>query len=530
MAVLYLDGDDEITTAIARIRAVDDAELALVLPPGSRIGTSRINFRLLAREVGGSERQVAIVTPDAGVRAMAASAGLPAFASVADYERGADAHAALGVLPGSLPVDPMAETSAYIAVAPSASPPPALEQPPGSSARRSPPPRPSRLRVALVAVLVLAVLLAGAGMIFVLPSAQITLVPKLEAVGPVSRAIVADPAATSADLAAGVVPAQTIEVPLQASDTFDATGLKIDESKATGRVTFTNNDTSASNVIAAGSIVATSSAVRFKTLAAVTVPRATAPPPTFKAGKATVRVEALVAGPGGNVGANTITTLPPGKDTPLHLLSVTNTAATSGGTHTETKQVKQEDVDAALATLTAALQMQFEAALAAPETVPAGATLIAATAAMGETTADPATSGLAGTEAPTFGLALSATGTVLAVQSAPLETMADQIVQATVPSGSQLLPGSVQRVIGAPTVQGGVVTFVIRVSASAWRSLDAAALLASVKGRSVAEARTLLETQGTVTIDTWPGYVDSIPTLEGHATLTVLSPGPAPTP
>jgi hypothetical protein len=370
--------------------------------------------------------------------------------------------------------------------------------------------------------------LTGAGAIFVLPSAQITVVPRLETVGPVSRTIVADPTATSPDLATGVVPAQTIDVPVEASDTFDATGLKVTETKATGKVTFVNNDTSAANHIAAGAIVATASNIRFRTLAAVTVPRASIPPPAFVPGKATVNVEAVVAGLSGNVAAKAIDKVPPGEDATL--LTVSNPAPTSGGTHSETTQVQQQDVDAAMVQLTTTLQAQFDAVVAAPATAPAGATLIAATADLGETTAEPATAGLVGTAAATFGLALKATGTVLAVQSAPLQTLADEILQAAVPAGSQLLPGSVQRDIGAPAVQGGLVTFVVRVSASAWRSLDAAALLASVKGRSVDEARTLLETQGTVSIDTWPGYVDTIPTLEGHATLTVLPPGPVPTP
>ena len=55
MAIVYLDIDDEITTAAARIRTATDLDVALVLPAGSRIATSRINFRLLAREAAGAE-------------------------------------------------------------------------------------------------------------------------------------------------------------------------------------------------------------------------------------------------------------------------------------------------------------------------------------------------------------------------------------------------------------------------------------------------------------------------------------------
>src|SRR6187402_1395303 len=89
--IVYLDADDEITSAASRIRSADDARVGLVLPFGSRVATSRINFRLLAREALASGRRLDIVAPDASARALAASAGLPVFASVGEYEAALDA-------------------------------------------------------------------------------------------------------------------------------------------------------------------------------------------------------------------------------------------------------------------------------------------------------------------------------------------------------------------------------------------------------------------------------------------------------
>ena len=84
--IIYLDVDDEITSAAARIRDADGPRVALVLPYGSRIATSRINFRLLSREALINEKRLSIVAADAATRALAASAGLPVFGSVAEYE------------------------------------------------------------------------------------------------------------------------------------------------------------------------------------------------------------------------------------------------------------------------------------------------------------------------------------------------------------------------------------------------------------------------------------------------------------
>jgi hypothetical protein len=57
-----------------------------------------------------------------------------------------------------------------------------------------------------------------------------------------------------------------------------------------------------------------------------------------------------------------------------------------------------------------------------------------------------------------------------------------------------------------------------------WRAVDPAALLAQVKGRTVTDARTILEQYGEVSITTWPSYVTTIPTFDARVSLTVASP------
>ena len=84
--IVYLDVDDEITSAAQRIRSAAGTRVALVVPYGSRIATSRMNFRLLSREAVLNNRRLSIVSGDAAVRSLAASAGLPVFGSVAEYD------------------------------------------------------------------------------------------------------------------------------------------------------------------------------------------------------------------------------------------------------------------------------------------------------------------------------------------------------------------------------------------------------------------------------------------------------------
>ncbi|HUR16378.1 MAG TPA: hypothetical protein VMZ33_03765, partial [Candidatus Limnocylindrales bacterium] len=86
MSLLYLELDDEITGAIARLRAVTDGGAVMVVPAGSRIATSRINFKLLAKEAADRRLNVVAVSDEPSVRALAISAGLPAYDTVANGE------------------------------------------------------------------------------------------------------------------------------------------------------------------------------------------------------------------------------------------------------------------------------------------------------------------------------------------------------------------------------------------------------------------------------------------------------------
>ena len=82
---------------------------AVVLPYGSRVATSRINFRLLARDAMTNGKRLSIVAGDAATRALAASAGLPVFATVGEYESSLEGGAGTGAVPrGTGPGQPRA--------------------------------------------------------------------------------------------------------------------------------------------------------------------------------------------------------------------------------------------------------------------------------------------------------------------------------------------------------------------------------------------------------------------------------------
>src|SRR4051812_49469011 len=155
--IVYLDVGDEITSAAARIRSSTATRVALVVPYGSRIATSRMNFRLLSREAIVSNRRLSIVSGDAASRSLAASAGLPVFGSVAEYEGAVDTRSESGSGPGAddgsgspaglaAAATPLArsETGAAVGPPPPGAPAPGARAPPLDTPPPAPPPRARR--------------------------------------------------------------------------------------------------------------------------------------------------------------------------------------------------------------------------------------------------------------------------------------------------------------------------------------------------------------------------------------------------
>jgi hypothetical protein len=626
---VYLDVDDEITSAAARIRGSEATKVALVVPYGSRIATSRMNFRLLSREAVVNNRRLSIVASDPATRALAASAGLPVFASVTEY----DAAAAPSVAPKDAP--PVAPTSgadttsdkpgggaiaaasvagaaalagsvaagaaadgaagaaadgatatdaaAGTAARPgpkakakgkaAAEPPPVGDEtqkvvvppPPPPSPRREPAvamaatagaaaapaattvtrtssvaptptvrvpvirsrrlPRIGPVVLAIAGIAVLAVVaLAVAGYVF-LPSAEIRLTPKEEPIPPISLTVRADPDATATDAQAGVVPAERLEVPVEVSNTFQTQGRRVEEASATGTVTFRNVDFTEENTVAAGAIVSTQSGTRFRLNRAVTVGKAELVGLQVIPAEADVSVTAVKPGPSGNVEPNTITVVPAAEDPTT--LSVRNKAATSGGTHDEFPQVTEAEVTAAVEQLNAQLADTFAAAVADGAGKPANAILYPETAVLGSSTptVDPAT--LVGKEAASFDLGVGATGTVIAVDASPVESIAESRILANVGADYRLVDGSIDIDAGDGTVTNGEVTFPVTASASRVRLLDSAELIALVKGKSLEDAEAALAPFGEVEIVPWPDWVSSVPTMDSRVKLVIVGQGEA---
>jgi hypothetical protein len=533
-SLIYLDVDDEITSAAARIRGAGTEKIGVVLPYGSRLATSRINFRLLAREADERSKRIEIICGDASARALAQAAGLTVHPSVAAFEGRVPNPAGVPPTPAAVGIAAGGATGAAPPEDAEKTKPRAIEKPRAKSPKVpvvGPPRPPMRTRTAAalgVALLVLALLGAYAAITF-LPTATILLHPRSEAIRPLELTIEARTDAQAPDGEALVIPAERITFQLSSRATFPATGKKTVETKATGNVLFSNFDTGGGTEIAAGSIVKTPSGVQFKTLATVSLPNATIQFPfTIVPSTSSVGIEALEAGPQGNVGNNTITVVPKGKN--KNLLKVTNTEATSGGGRTDSTVVSQGDIDAGIAAITAALGAQLDQQIGEGTGVPAGVTTFPETRALGSPAweVDPAT--LVGTEVADFELAATGEGTVIGVDPAPILEIARSRIDARVTEGWSLIDTSVVPTIGTPTVLGEVVSYPVTIAGTQVHDVDRVALLDGIRGLVLAEARAKLDDYGDVDITLWPDWATAIPTRPDRITFDIGAPQPSASP
>jgi hypothetical protein len=377
----------------------------------------------------------------------------------------------------------------------------------------------SRARVIVaIGLAALALVVLAVGAYLFLPSASIALTPRRDAIGPIELTVSADPDATEVDVAHSVVPAIRLNVPVEAADTFTTTGTHVKESAARGSVTFTNYDTSSGTSIPSGSIVSTEGGVRFRTQQTVVLQPAGIIP--FQPRSDSVAITAVKTGEGGNVPANTIRVVPQGQDPDL--LRVNNPDPTSGGTHTETPEIKKPEVDAAVAALQAKLEKAFADAVAAGAGASPDTKLFPGTALLGPSTPDVDPKTLVGQASATFDLKLTANGTVIAVDPRPVQDIARAQLAAQVAEDHRLIADSVVIDVGEGTVgEDGQVTFQATARAVQIANVDPDALRALVKGKTAAEAQAALAPFGSGTVTLWPNWVSTIPSIDSRLTITV---------
>lgn len=522
--VIYLEADDEVTSVVRRLRAAEPGPVVIVAPGRSRATSSVVALRLVARAAEGDEREVRLVG-DALTRSLAAEAGLAAYGTLEDARR-ADAagpvadrqHAEIHVVRGPV----TEETAPTLAAAPVSSPrddemtrPVPVVRPRPRAAVPRPRPRTSR-RLPLAAFGAIAALLIGAvaAGATLLPAATVTVAPRVIDVGPEAYTVViADP--------------ERLEGTAEATAEVVATGTYAIQESATGSVLLFNWTFFPVNV-PAGTFVAAGEQA-FATQADVTVPRGRLTGQgTIAAGDMEVGVVAAAPGPAANVAAEAINVVV-NEDVDAQLRGfpenpqprVLNPEPTAGGVDTTGPEIAQADVDAAVDALRADLARQIadaaadagdRIAVAAPPQEPAVEGLEDLAGRRDEERAE-----IRGTQA--WSIAVADESEVMARGRELLQ--ADPLA---VPEEHDLLPDSVEVAIGEARVEDGALHVDVSARAVAAVPVSEFAVRENARGRSVAEAETVLAPFGEARVELWPGWVTTVPEMDWRVEVRIVEP------
>lgn len=475
--VIDLEARATILDASERLAAAPpDVDVAFVVPAGAPFARNPV-FLEVARTLAGS-RRVAIVSSDPRARSIAASVHVPAYATLGSLDREElDPTERLG-----------APRRAALARVTARRPPPSL----GSPARA----------VAIGASVIGALALL---LIVTLPSAAVTVAPS----------VVPMPAATFTLRAGpgGDIPGQPLSGTITTKVTGTATGSRDELIKATGTVHFTNQTTD-DVTIPKGTVVQTSSGgdrVQFATTETKTLPKSVIVFVTVIPGTIDVGVEAVVGGAAGNVPANRIVVSNNGR------YAVTNPAPTTGGDTKKIPVVKAEDYNAATAKANVDRVLSDAASdqkLRWKAQLPADAVVYVGTPSL---TSQGGVADVVGKEVATFDVPVAATVQGFAVSGDQPTKAAAERYRTMAQPGNVLDERTAQYNAVASVADNGV-TWRITASGSQSPQLDAARVRGALAGRTPAEARSTLESQGLQVTDLriFPGWWPRLPLLDAR--------------
>jgi hypothetical protein len=478
--IVDLDARATVLDAAERLAASPpDGDIALMVAPGAPVLRSGVFLEVLRSEVG--PRRLSLVTTDARARSVASSVHVPAYASLAALER------------HELDPTERLEKARRAAIA---------------SARPSTvtAPRPAFGRMAAIgaSLLAAAAILAGVAV----PEATVRVAAAAQPIGPYDLELRGTVGGTAQ------VMLETVTQPISVKVPGTATGTRTEEIKAKGAVQLENRTTDDVRVPKA-TVFRTGDGVQFISTADVTLPRSVILPPfQLFIGKVSVAVDAVAAGPSGNVGVGKITVGPD-----PNRFAVTNPEPTSGGEIKRIPIVRVEDYDAAVKKAPDALKAEAEAQLQRWTREPRPRKQVVQHVLFRQISIVPAPTDVIGKDG--FELVVSGTATAyVAPDSQPRAAIASILRERAV-AGNDVNDGGVAYDVTKLTVGDEGVTWNVRAQGVQSRKVDRAATSRLLAGKPVREAEKLLDGERLrlVRLDWVPAWWPLLPLLDARITV-----------
>ncbi len=457
--IIQLEVDVDLAAIRARIEVAEFSHVVLVVPRDCVVLQNVSGMQLLRRAADDLGAQIALVAHDEAVRDSADEFGIPTFGSIAQAQR-----ARWKMKP------PLHRTGLRVA----------------ASVERKPfaltPDLIHEWRGALVAI-VLVLLGLGVAAFFLVPTAQVHLIPASLALTATTD-IMIDSSIPQVNAETRSIPARRLNHEISGTLQLKTTTTKtIPDARSTGAVTFTNLRAE-ETVLPPGTIVKTSAGIpiRFTTLTTVTIPaginsRVDAP------------IQAVDPGPSGNVKELAINTMEGSASLGARVI---NLKATVSGNVRVVKVVTADDKKKLEDQLTKQLQLQAPAILGAllkpTEMVPPDSIQVEVQDKQFDHGVDE--------PADVLNLKITANAFGLAADQDDLNALLSTLLQKQMQSGYQMLPNGIKvETLPGGKFQGIPLRQPIRATGYTTPQLDAAKVARALQGKSVDEARAYLASQ-----------------------------------
>ncbi|HEY6736851.1 MAG TPA: hypothetical protein VI322_04000 [Candidatus Saccharimonadia bacterium] len=531
---LYLEADEDITSAIDKLSKAPAGPVQIVVPKRSTMLQSIINLKLLKKAADGGKRELVLVTSDRVATDLAARVGLAVAPTLGGKAVKAQPKAAPTVNTDDEvieatdpvpPADPLAQTGLPPApaakpkrlsfqrrpVAEDAAPVPAT----GAKLPRIPNYRKLQRRIFWLFTAVFLVAGVWAFMYFT-TSAKVVLYANANRTS-VDTTFAVDPNATASDTAGGTLAGQVVTFSKDLNGPVTPTGKQDVGTKAAGTITVTNA-TGVDQPLVAGTRFQAPDGKIFRSNADTTVPKAYLDSGGDKVnGSATVAVTADQNGDGYNEGPTTYTILALGNPK-----IVATGGQMSGGTTKTVTIVTQADVDAAVSALIDKDKDASARDLSGKTVSGYMALPSSQTSKTSDVTATPAVNA----QADTANVSFKVTYTMLTVKQDDFKTAVRALETKQVgPTGQIYDDGlAAAQITVTNTDAAGRTSFHFATDAYSGTKIDLAALAKSLGGKRYGDAMDLANRQPGVShaeISLSPGWASSLPSRTDKITVSI---------
>lgn len=573
---IYVDVDDEITSIIDKIQTSKGKVIALVLPKRAPVLQSIVNMKLLKRTAENADKNLALITSEAGLLPLAGAVGLHVASSptskpsvpaapVDPGDEPEDVDEPLNITDGNADgtdgdtgaeeFDPSAAADKTVGELAATGggkisadgidesidmtddpgeeigdkPIIALPKLKKNSKLRVPNFDSFRKKIALGVVGLIALVVAWIYAFIVLPSAAITIKTDSSTIK-TNLNLVLDASAKTVDATTNVVPATTQSQEKTASQQAAATGQQNNGAKATGTVTIVNCTTDNSEVTISAGRSLTSGGHTYTLNNSIDLQDSAytggaCSKPHNSHNTTTVGVTALKGGADYNADSGTSFTVSTSSSDGFSASEVKITGSTSGGTDEITKIVLQGDIDSATAKIAAAdsssIKQQLTSNLQSKGLLPVPSTFVAG---------DPKTtsSAKAGDAADSVTVTAVTAYTMLGVQKADLQKLVTDNVNGQIDKVRQVILDD--GVANATFTQANPATatganVAMEAKSIAGPQLDAAKLKTQLAGKKVGDVKAFIKkTPGVTDVDVKlsPFWVSIVPKNAEKVTIHIV--------